>query len=216
MWCFEFNAQQFKSINKQHLLLSQRGLHLKKKLQQLFILTLNEGRAKPINSIRMKFLLPVILFWCCDVKSSWNMRHEKTLKKEHFSNLRSTRSASEANVPTGCFNQRWREILCYRLNFGRKCFFLRLNLIHWLHVKYFNDILHFILYLSPLSTAVYSRLRARDKSLPSQLITWNEGIHHADSRHCKAFTVIYMGEIDWFINTEWTVLCCQGTTVYLA
>lgn len=89
-------------------------------------------------------------------------------------------------------------------------FLLRLNLIHWLHGKYFNDILHFILYLSPLSTAVYSHLRARDKSLPSQLIRWNEGIHHADSRHCKAFTVIYMGEIDWFINREWIVLLLPG------
>lgn len=133
-----------------------------------------------------------------------------------FNSSHSTRPAIQVNVPTGCFNQRLSEILWYRLDFGRKCFFLRLNLIHWLHGKYFNDILHFILYLSPLSTAVYSRLRARDKSLPSQLITWNEGIHHADSRHCKAFTVIYMGEIDWFINTDWTVLCCRQSAAYLA
>lgn len=28
--------------------------------------------------------------------------------------------------------------------------------------------------------------------------------------HCEAFTVIYLGEIDWFINTEWTVLLLWG------
>lgn len=33
---------------------------------------------------------------------------------------------------------------------------------------------------------------------------------------CKAFTVIYLGEIDWFINTEWTVLCGGGSATHAA
>lgn len=33
---------------------------------------------------------------------------------------------------------------------------------------------------------------------------------------CEAFTVIYLGEIDWFINTEWTALCSGGSAAYLA
>lgn len=32
---------------------------------------------------------------------------------------------------------------------------------------------------------------------------------------CEAFTVIYLVEIDWFINTEWTVLCCGGSAIHL-
>ena len=31
---------------------------------------------------------------------------------------------------------------------------------------------------------------------------------------CEAFTVIYLGEIDWFINTEWIALCCGVNAAY--
>lgn len=33
---------------------------------------------------------------------------------------------------------------------------------------------------------------------------------------CKAFTVIYLGGIDWLINTEWTVLHWRGSMAYFA
>lgn len=62
------------------------------------------------------------------------------------------------------------------------------------------------MYLLPLSTAVYNRLRTRDKSLPSQLITWNEGIHHGDSWSLRGICGDLSRKNDWFINSEWAAL----------
>lgn len=133
-----------------------------------------------------------------------------------FRSPHSTGPAIPVSDPTGCFSQRLAELLQHWLDFGWKCFSCSSTLFTDctgnISVTYYTSF-----YISRFCPLLYiaARTPGINHFLASLLHEMKEFIM-VTVAIARRSLVIYMDEIDWFIKSEWTVLCFGGSAAYLA
>lgn len=124
----------------------------------------------------------------------------------------------QANIPIGYLNQSTIQLLSkafYRIDFGLKwfsCSSTRTDCMQNISMTHYTSFC--ISRLCPLQQrAAYT---TGINHFPASLLHEMKESIMVTVGHCEALAVIYLVEIDWFINTEWTVLGSVDGEMYLA